>query len=56
MRFELLVGSAQPIDAMLIGSRRGLPPSAAPLLQARPADARPQYVPDGSYTLAPVRL
>jgi hypothetical protein len=56
MRFDLLVGSAQPVEAMLIGNRVGLPAAAAPLVQGRPQNARPQYVPDGSYTLTPLRL
>jgi len=54
--FELLVGSREPVDATLIGTRFGLPEAAAPLVQARPALARPQYVPDATYALVPVRL
>jgi hypothetical protein len=38
--------SAKPIDFTLVGARNGLPPSAAPLLRSRPANARPQYTPD----------
>jgi hypothetical protein len=56
LRFDLLVGSAAPVEALVIGNRSGLPTTAAPLLRSRPANARPQYVPDASYVLTPVRL
>ncbi len=52
--FELLVGSMERVDASLIGNVARLPDFAAPLLQARPQDARPQYVPDASYADIPV--
>jgi hypothetical protein len=54
--FDLLVGSSRPVDATLIGNVARLPASAAPLVEARPDHARPQYVPDASYTLTPVRF
>jgi len=54
--FELVVGSSGPIEARLIGNVARLPAAAAPLVQNRPANARPQYVPDASYLLAPVTL
>jgi hypothetical protein len=56
LTFDLLVGSGQPVDATLIGNVARLPASAAPLAEARPNHARPQYVPDASYALTPVRF
>ena len=56
LTFDLLVGSAQPVDATLIGNVARLPASAAPLVEARPEHARPQYVPDASYALTPIRF
>lgn len=52
--FDLLVGSMQPVDARLTGNVARLPDFAMPLVQARPQDARPQYVPDASYADVPV--
>lgn len=54
--FDLVVGSTGAFDATLIGNVARLPAAAAPLVQNRPALARPQYVPDASYVLVPVRL
>jgi hypothetical protein len=55
LTFDLLIG-AEPVDATLVGSVARLPDAAAPLVRSRPHNARPQYVPDASYVLAPVRL
>jgi hypothetical protein len=41
--FTLVTDSPEPVDVLIIGSKAGLPPSAAPLLAARPKFARPQY-------------
>ncbi|HZG47724.1 MAG TPA: M20/M25/M40 family metallo-hydrolase [Allosphingosinicella sp.] len=54
--FDLLLGSTAPVDGTLIGNVARLPASAAPLVAARPELARPQYVPDASYALVPVRF
>jgi hypothetical protein len=54
--FDLIVGSSGAVDARLIGNVARLPAAAAPLVQNRPEHARPQYVPDASYVLVPVRL
>jgi hypothetical protein len=54
--FDLLLGSTGPVDGTLIGNVARLPASAAPLVAARPELARPQYVPDASYALVPVRF
>ena len=48
--------SAKPIALTLVGARNGLPASAAPLLQSRPPNARPQYVPDETLTISHVNL
>jgi hypothetical protein len=48
--------SMKPIAMKLVGSRRGLPQSAKPLLEERPAFARPQYSPDATLTLSRVAL
>jgi hypothetical protein len=48
--------SAKPIDFTVIGARNGLPPSAAPLLRARPSNARPQYTPDETVAVAHVKV
>jgi hypothetical protein len=40
----------------LIGSRRGLPAIATPLLEQRPRFARPQYSPDATLTISRVAL
>jgi len=52
---DLVVGN-QPVDLMIVGSRTGLPPQVAPIVQARPANARPQYGPDSTIVMARVRL
>jgi MFS family permease len=54
--FDLLLGSSAPVEGTLIGNAARLPASAAPLVAARPEHARPQYVPDASYALVPIRF
>jgi hypothetical protein len=54
--FELLAGSAAPVEAEVIGMRSGLPAQARALIEARPANAQPQYAPDASYAIGRVRL
>jgi hypothetical protein len=54
--FDLLLDSTEPVDGTLIGNVARLPASAAPLVAARPVLARPQYVPDASYALVPIRF
>ncbi|MEP7130289.1 MAG: M28 family peptidase [Sphingomicrobium sp.] len=39
----LVIGKTSPIEMLVIGSKAGLPPGAAPLLRATPQFARPQY-------------
>lgn len=52
----ILVTGQAPIDFTIVGTRTGLPPAAAPLVQARPDLARPQYSPDSTITMARMRL
>jgi len=40
----------------LVGSRNGLPATAAALVKARPKFARPQYTPDETVAVTHVRL
>ena len=56
MRFDLLLGSAAPVEAVLYGVRSGLPAAAAPLDAARPVPSSPQYNPDSSVSVTKVRL
>jgi hypothetical protein len=56
LTFDLLLSSTGPVEGTLIGNVARLPASAAPLVAARPELARPQYVPDASYALVPVRF
>ena len=53
---DILIAGTAPVEFLLVGTRPGLPPAAAPLLRARPERARPQYAPDSTITLAKIRL
>ena len=55
---ELVIDAAtsRPISVLLTGSVNGLPPAAAPLVEGRPADARPQYTPDETITAVRLKL
>ncbi len=48
--------NAKPTPFTLVGSRRGLPATAKPLLNQRPHFARPQYSPDATLTISRVAL
>ena len=52
----IVFGNSDPVPFTLVGTRRGLPPIAEPLVRARPKFARPQYVPDETVTLTRVWL
>jgi hypothetical protein len=56
LRIELLVAATSPVEATIMGIRPGLPAAAAPLIQARPALAAPQYSPDSTIAVGKVRL
>jgi hypothetical protein len=45
---QLTIGRPKPVEFLTLGTRAPLPPSAAPLLAARPKFARPQYNRDES--------
>lgn len=51
---ELTIGlrGKEPVRVTIVGSRNGLPQTAAPLVRARPLLSRPQYVPDETVTIA----
>jgi len=53
--FQITTDQPNPINFLVIGAGP-LPPSAAPLLSARPKFAEPQYNPDASIAFAHVRL
>ncbi len=46
----------QPIAFTLVGSRRGLPAIARPLVEQTPRFARPQYSPDATLTISRISL
>ncbi len=56
MRIDLVIGGNAPVTAKLVGVRPGLPPEAQPLLDARPALARPQYSTDAVITVRKIRF
>ncbi len=56
MVLDIVTGQPKPIEFTLVGSRRGLPQSAAPLVAARPRFARPQYAPDQTIVFTRTKL
>lgn len=53
---DVVVGSAQLVEVTIVGSRAGLPAVAAPLVRARPENARPQYGPDATISVGRIRI
>jgi hypothetical protein len=53
---QLTIGQPKPVQILLVGSGAPLPPSAAPLIAARPKFARPQYNRDESIAFTRVNL
>jgi len=53
---DLVIGNARPVDFTIVGTRSGLPPAAAPLLRARPANAQAQYGPDATIAIGHARF
>jgi len=49
---DVLLSRPQSVTFTLVGSRAGLPLEAAPLIRARPANARPQYGPDATISIS----
>jgi hypothetical protein len=54
--FQFTTKKLKAMPFTLIGSRRGLPAIAQPLLDQRPRFARPQYSPDATLTISRVAL
>ena len=52
----LVIGKAEPVDLLVVGSRPGLPASGAALLTGRPQFARPQYNRDETLAFIRVKL
>ena len=52
----IVIGNPKPVEFTVVGSRSGLPPSAARLVAARPKFARPQYSPDSTITISRLRI
>lgn len=52
---EMWIGQA-PVELMVVGTRWALPPVAAPLKAAQPANARAQYLPDATLTVERLRV
>ena len=53
---DIVIGNPKPVEFILLGWRPGLPPSAKPLLAARPRFARAQYSADATIAFTQIRL
>jgi hypothetical protein len=53
---DVIVGDAQPVEFIVVGTRAGLPRVAARLARARPATARAQYGPDAAIAIGHARF
>jgi hypothetical protein len=53
---DVVLPRPQSVTFTVIGSRAGLPPQAAALARARPANARPQYGPDATISIGTFRF
>ena len=53
---DLVIGTAQPVELTIVGTRSGLPDAAAPLVRARPGTARAQYGADATIAIGRTRL
>ena len=56
MTLEIVTDNPSPIGFIVVGAHSGLPPSAQPLIAARPKFARPQYTPDQTVVFTHVKL
>jgi hypothetical protein len=52
----LVTSKSSPIELLVAGMRFTLPPQARSLVSARPANARPQYTPDQTVSLARLEI
>jgi hypothetical protein len=56
LNLQINVANSDAIEFTLVGATPALPPSAKPLVDARPRFARPQYAPDETVTISKVWL
>jgi len=54
--FDIVTECVKPIEFIVVGLTSGLPPTARPLLSARPEFARPQYAPNQTVAFTRVKL
>ena len=52
----VVVGNQRAVELTVVGTRFGLPPSAARLIANRPKFSRPQYSPDATITISRLRI
>ncbi|HEX8573417.1 MAG TPA: M20/M25/M40 family metallo-hydrolase [Allosphingosinicella sp.] len=56
LELTLLIEGTAPLEAVIVGTRSGLPAQGAALARGRPGTAQPQYVPDTAVAVGRVRL
>jgi hypothetical protein len=56
LTLQLTIGQLKPVRFLVLGTKAPLPPSAAPLIAARPRFARPQYNRDESIVFTAMNL
>ena len=56
MEVEIILGTTEPVMAMLVATRFMPPPEAAPLIAAMPRNAQPQYSPHSQTRVRAVRM
>ncbi len=56
LEVALLIEGMAPIEASIVGTRRGLPAEGMKLMRGRPDTAQPQYVPDTTVAVGKLRL
>lgn len=56
LEVEIILGTAEPVIAMLVATRFAPPPEAAPLIAAMPRHSQPQYGPHSQTRVRAVRL
>jgi hypothetical protein len=52
----IVIGNPAAVEFMVVGSRAGLSPNAAPLVGIRPKLSRPQYSPDSTITFSRLKI
>lgn len=56
LEVTLLIAGTAPVDAVVVGTRSGLPPPGAILTSGRARTSQPQYVPDTTVAVGKARL